>query len=165
MAWFIRTTELPPSWPHRCVGCGSDEPSGRIKIFGERLEASIGVAHMFERFCLQLPWCEACAGRMKAALLVGLGLLVVPWLLITVLSFEPSLKHLVSPRLLVSVAFGLNGLGLLALGLRYVLGRPVRLLVGREGVRGIALRNAAVAAELAEHSGQRAERSWRPRGW
>lgn len=165
MAWLIAADEVPASWPDRCVGCGAEAPGGRVKAFGERLKSRVGVAHMFERLCVELPWCDRCASWARGLVLAGLGLIVAPWLLLTALSFEPSLRHLVDPQVLVWVAFGLNGLGLAALGGRYWLARPVRLLVSRQGVRGVVLRNGEVAAELAQRNGLTVKRGWRPRGW
>ena len=165
MPWLITTDEVPASWPARCVGCAAPDPGGRIKAYGERLKSSIGVAHMFERLCVELPWCARCAGRASVLLVVGIAPIVVPWLLLTVSSFEPSISHLVKPRILVHAAFLLNGLGLLALGLRYWFTRPVRLLAGKVGLRGFVIRQRAVAEELAARNGLVLERRWLPKGW
>ncbi len=165
MAWLITTDEVPEAWPLRCVGCGAAEPSGRLKAYGERLKASVGVAHIFERLCVELPWCERCAARATAMVFAGVGLIVVPWVLLLALSFEPSVAHLVEPQVLVTACCVLNGVGMLLLGARYWFTRPVRLLASKEGVTGFVLRNREVARELADLNGLSVDRCLRPRGW
>jgi DNA-directed RNA polymerase subunit N (RpoN/RPB10) len=165
MPWLLPTDAVPESWPLRCVGCGRTHPEGLIKVYGERLKDRPGLAHVFERLCLRLPWCARCAQRSSRLLLGGLALLLVPWLVLAVASFEPSIGHLVTARTLATGAFGLNGLGLLLLGYRYWQRRPVRLQVDRRGVRGIVLRRRAVAEELARGNGLSLERRLLPRGW
>ncbi len=165
MAWLIRTDELPPSWPERCVGCGAEGPSGRIKAYGERLKGSIGLAHMFERLCVQLPWCDRCAGRARTLLVVGLALMIGPWPLLVAMSFEPSLGHLVEAETLFTGASVLLVLGVLVLGVRYIYARPVRFVAAKDGIRAVVLRHRGVAQDLARRNGLVAERSLRPRGW
>ncbi len=98
-------------------------------------------------------------------LMAGLGAIILPWLGLLVLSLEPNVGHLVKPQTLVTGCVLLNGAGLLLLGWRYRHTRPVRVLAGREGVKGFVLNNPDVAAELARMNGLVATRSWLPRGW
>jgi len=165
MAWLISTNEVPEAWPAHCIGCATADPQGTLKVYGERLKSTVTVTHVFERLCVELPWCERCAARTTALLMVGLGTIVLPWLVLLVLSFEPSVRHLVEPQTLVTGCVALNAGGMLLLAWRYWHTRPVRLLAGKQGVKGFVLRNPDVAAQLAHMNGLVAERVWLPRGW
>ena len=152
MPWLVETP-MPVKFDERCAVCNAEDAVTTATMEHQNVVGFVGVAWVLNDLQIRVPCGERCDRRLRLLRRLFWALFLLPWILLTAISFIGSdwISNHVSGVLVGAGVF--NALGYFSFAWRWWLMRSVRLVRVDRTRATLAVRSRGYAQRLGDANG------------